>query len=813
MVSSRSSRCFSICLAVVLLGLGSLLPVPASAAGTVTLAGRWMYRSTVQDIGIPYARVEIWEKDGPLVDRLRAVASTGRDGSFRADVSGLNPSGASIYTKVFAESERRVAVVTSIWPNSVYSYQSPTYQGVGGASYSLGTHVVVDDNVRRAFFIFDTYVTDAYEYLRDQVSWTPPDKLSVRWGGLQLFTAPSRYDDESNTIVIEAPDGWNENVLLHEYGHFAMDQAYSNQQFPESPNCQNHTWFLPSSEGCAWVEGWATFFQSAVKNAATSSYDSSTTTNIEAPYLRADRDYVPYGPVDEGAVAASLWDIYDAQAEPWDTLATGINNAGLGGIWNILRESRPATMFAFEEAWRAGRNSSTHRQVQAILRHHGICRSRANGDANCDQSIDLEDFSAFREEFVHQKTVTLRTGDFNDNGVLDLLDFEAFRKGYINSRKTAQASVDASTLAERNGKGSLRFAENSISALPGEQLYISLLIDTPEGMQLSGTDIEIRYTPHLLSFTSAEPQRLSLVCEAYRPDGFNYGTPLRIADDSRRGVLRISRAASSDDSTLPLGEFCLGTLVFTVRDNMPLPLVAGIQIGDHREATGPHGKMDLETTGSTGRIDVLVGDVAQLPPRPSNLSTVDASNGGITVRWNDAATNENGYRVLRWSEADGWQAIGSTQPDATSFTDKGVVCGSLVTYVAVAFNDAGESAPSDWAAHQTPACIPTAPTELLVEVDATGVVSLRWKGDAAYAEGYHVYRRAGTTGSVESLGFVDRSQRQFVDAVRACGISYSYRVTAANRQDESSPTSWLSTDAQPCAAQGEHNLFLPHVAR
>jgi hypothetical protein len=64
------------------------------------------------------------------------------------------------------------------------------------------------------------------------------------------------------------------------------------------------------------------------------------------------------------------------------------------------------------------------------------CPKKQQGDANCDNSVDLLDFRNFREEYIlfanGKLTIEETTANFNDDDSLDLGDFSNFRQGYIN---------------------------------------------------------------------------------------------------------------------------------------------------------------------------------------------------------------------------------------------------------------------------------------------------------------------------------------------------------------------------------------------
>jgi hypothetical protein len=63
------------------------------------------------------------------------------------------------------------------------------------------------------------------------------------------------------------------------------------------------------------------------------------------------------------------------------------------------------------------------------------CPKKSIGDTDCNNSIDLNDFTKFREEFIlsqkGQLDINAAKADFNSDMSVDLTDFNAFRNGYI----------------------------------------------------------------------------------------------------------------------------------------------------------------------------------------------------------------------------------------------------------------------------------------------------------------------------------------------------------------------------------------------
>jgi hypothetical protein len=77
------------------------------------------------------------------------------------------------------------------------------------------------------------------------------------------------------------------------------------------------------------------------------------------------------------------------------------------------------------------------------------CITHNLGDANCDNSIDLQDFSKFREEFIlfrkDELVISKAASNFNNDLSVDLSDFEIFRKGYIQQLNATPTPTQTGT--------------------------------------------------------------------------------------------------------------------------------------------------------------------------------------------------------------------------------------------------------------------------------------------------------------------------------------------------------------------------------
>jgi len=249
--------------------------------------------------------------------------------------------------------------------------------------------------------IYETYL-HARTFMEPPPSWP----LRVLWEPGYDTITKYNYDtiwvQGEPTLPIQNTDEWDDDKLLHEFGHYLMDY------YAEEPPGYNpdHQWYLSDSayKNTAYTEGWPTFFSGRARvNSGTdslyvdNSYISGPVNlwrNIENPWLGSG--YTPSafqgGPWCEGSVCGVLWDIYDSYNEiPYpsypdslygiwfpDTALADTLSMGFDPIWNVFDHYDPAgtptncwTVFHFRSGWNAF-NYGHPVALNQILLHHRI---------------------------------------------------------------------------------------------------------------------------------------------------------------------------------------------------------------------------------------------------------------------------------------------------------------------------------------------------------------------------------------------------------------------------------------------------------
>ncbi|HEX7319414.1 MAG TPA: hypothetical protein VF399_03535 [bacterium] len=204
------------------------------------------------------------------------------------------------------------------------------------------------------------------------------------WTGMDSLVLDTVWINGNNNIE-GGSDEWDDDVLLHEFGHYVMD-FYT--QKPDS-SIGEHVWPWSYSDkpGIGYSEGWAHLFSCRARVGSNTDTLIINTAqgiggdsvymwnNIESPLIASDfqPDTFIGGPWCEGAVAGALWDVYDSHNEiPYDSYPDSLYgiwfpdtaladslSMGFDEIWNVfdnydpvgLADTNCQTVFHFRSGW------------------------------------------------------------------------------------------------------------------------------------------------------------------------------------------------------------------------------------------------------------------------------------------------------------------------------------------------------------------------------------------------------------------------------------------------------------------------------
>ncbi|MEW6127378.1 MAG: choice-of-anchor D domain-containing protein [Acidobacteriota bacterium] len=114
--------------------------------------------------------------------------------------------------------------------------------------------------------------------------------------------------------------------------------------------------------------------------------------------------------------------------------------------------------------------------------------------------------------------------------------------------------------------------------------------------------------------------------------------------------------------------------------------------------------------------------IPQAPAAPTNLTAVASNVGGqlkVDLNWVDNSNNELGFRIERSFDAQVWTEIATVGPNVTSYSDTTVSPNTLYFYRVFAFNNFGNSDPTNIADATTPA--PPPPPQGVISVSPISI--------------------------------------------------------------------------------------------
>jgi len=166
------------------------------------------------------------------------------------------------------------------------------------------------------------------------------------------------------------------------------------------------------------------------------------------------------------------------------------------------------------------------------------------------------------------------------------------------------------------------------------------------------------------------------------------------------------------------------------------------------------------------------------PLAASNADAVLTASGSVRITWTDNSINEDGFRVERAaSDAGPWTTLVTTGPGVTSAQDaSGIPNQERVCYRVVAFNKAGDAAPSNTDC----TAFPAAPTNLAATAMDAQTIDLSWVDNSAFEDGYEVQRCCQTGWVV--VGNLPANATSYRDAGLVTNAQYYYLVRAKKDQ-------------------------------
>ena len=183
-------------------------------------------------------------------------------------------------------------------------------------------------------------------------------------------------------------------------------------------------------------------------------------------------------------------------------------------------------------------------------------------------------------------------------------------------------------------------------------------------------------------------------------------------------------------------------------------------------------------------------DCTTPPAAPTNLAATAVDAGTIDLAWKDNSGFEDGYEVLRSTDASNFSTVATLPASITMYRDA-VAANVTYAYMVRATKDGGFSSLSSVANAVGGLLTPPTPPGLYPpEGYFLGTIWLYWGDGSNNQEGYKIERCSGTNCSdadfvvIAATGATVRSYQDMVGP----GDVVSYRIRATNRVGDSAPS-------------------------
>lgn len=290
----------------------------AASAGTACATGTWGY---VDHLGATRvsanAQVTVWDADTTGRHDLLATGLTDATGRFQLcfDNTDEDGTGQDVYAQFATENAHWM--IQHGRTKKAFRFDSPVRADLAaGATADFGAVKPADPALMRG--------VEAFDVMNTAWNWTPGTcwdardttcrKGRINWA--PDSTDGTYYSLRENAVHLAAADPDSNILVLHEFGHAIMDDVYEDD-FPPAPDCSPHYIHRTSSQGCAWTEGFATWYGVVILNDPTFRWPDGRTRDLEGPtWGTSEWDN---GDVVEGRVLGAMIDISDTSNEAGDT--------------------------------------------------------------------------------------------------------------------------------------------------------------------------------------------------------------------------------------------------------------------------------------------------------------------------------------------------------------------------------------------------------------------------------------------------------------------------------------------------------------
>jgi large repetitive protein len=165
---------------------------------------------------------------------------------------------------------------------------------------------------------------------------------------------------------------------------------------------------------------------------------------------------------------------------------------------------------------------------------------------------------------------------------------------------------------------------------------------------------------------------------------------------------------------------------------------------------------------------------------PTGVTATAFSSTQINLKWNDAATNETGYKIERRLTSDtsgAWGDVANLPANTTAYSNTGLTDTTGYTYRVSAVAPGGDLVSAAPVAAATFA--PTAaPTGVVTTVISATQINLSWTDAATNETGYRISRRLTAGTAWTDLATLPANTTTYNNTGLTAGTGYTYKVSA-----------------------------------
>lgn len=312
-------------------------------------------------VPVHHVLVEMREED-TISDDSYGYTLTDANGKFQfnfCDDDGFLNDELELYFRVCSEvrdGNNLIARIEHTDKRELYCWDSNIIDSEGGKVDFDVTVYKLNQTQSQVFNIADA-IYWGWRYWNNNTANSPvfDRSVTVYWQGGKGAKGSFYSDSRTAMVIADDPsstDEWDDSVIIHEWGHFA-DHQFSCNQNPGGAHSLPGVNAGTNGNQLAWGEGYPDYYQSAARTIMPGSASVNFYVDPDGPTVDLENMRgVTASNLDEGAIAAMLWDFQDATNDNQDTVNHG--HAAIQRVYSHgdFRGNTQCDVNRFLQVWR-----------------------------------------------------------------------------------------------------------------------------------------------------------------------------------------------------------------------------------------------------------------------------------------------------------------------------------------------------------------------------------------------------------------------------------------------------------------------------